>query len=147
MMGRSFTVSEIAVVWRSSKTTGSRSASITARRSRRSCVNSFWACAKMRRMIFLLVLGADLAALAGLLDHADEDVFERETPFARPQHSHSRGFEPFGILANAGIDTAVRNDVQAFAEQRNAPMLRFRFQEIGRALRLVHAKFQQMTFL
>ena len=54
----------------------------------------------------ILVLHADLAAFAGLLDHADEHVFQREAPFARLDHLYSPGFKPFRVLANAGINVA-----------------------------------------
>ena len=102
MMGMSVTVSEMAVVCRSSRITGSSSASATARRSRSSCVSSFRACAKIRRIIWSsLFLRADLAALAGLLHNADEYIFERKTPFPRAEHVDSSGFELLGVLANA----------------------------------------------
>src|SRR5258708_25275706 len=119
MMGRSFTVSEIAVVCNNNKITGSRSANATARRSRRSCVNSFWACAKIRRMFAPLLFSADLAVLASLLDNADEHIFEREAPFARLEYTNSPRFEPLRVLANAGIDFAIRDDVKPLAKQRN----------------------------
>ena len=51
------------------------------------------------------------------------------------------------MLANAGFHVAIGDDVQALAEQRHAPSLRFRFQKVRSALRLVHEKFKQVSVL
>src|SRR5580693_599122 len=93
-------------------------------------------------MRFALLLRADLAALAGLLDNADEHVFQREAPFARLKHAHSSRFQLLRGLANTGIHFAIRDDVQPFAEKSDPPPLRLRLQNISRLLWLVHAEFQ-----
>ena len=92
------------------------------------------------RYALSVVFAGELALLPRLLDHADEDVFEREAPFsyARARECHSlRSFSVVARLPASGV--VVGDDVQAVAEQRDAPALVVYFQEIGRALRLVDA--------
>src|SRR5215471_5590105 len=146
-MGRSLTVSEIAVLRSSSRTRGSTSARARVRQSRVIWISSFRVCAKTRRILFLLPVFAQavLTLLPRFLDNADKYVFQRKAPLARADDANAM----LRKLSLGGFESArvVRDNVQPVAEQGNAPTLDVAAQQISRALRLVDNQLPQITFL
>jgi len=136
ILGRS---ARFAVVLQQQKDHRSTSASATARRYAEQLRQFLPGLREDSPACILLLLRADLAALAGLLDNADKHILEREAPLARAEHVDSSGFELLRVIANPGFHAAVRDDVEPLAKQGHAPVLRFGLQKICGALRLVHA--------
>ena len=64
---------------------------------------------------WFLRLHGDLAFLAGFFHHADENVFERESAFARAETADPAASASAGV-ADARCHIAVGDDVQAIAE-------------------------------
>ncbi len=93
------------------------------------------------------ILKGDFALLAGLFDHADEHVFEREASFARLKHADPGVLKPLAVDALAGFGVIFGDDVQAVAKERHAPALGIVLQQVHRALRLIDDEFEQMTAL
>src|SRR5580658_2254849 len=146
-MGRSETVSEIAVPMRMSCVQGSRSASARAILSRTSWVSSFRAWASILLIDLFLqtrrplprgrgsvrnseprvpasgfsFLHRHFAFLPGFFDDPDEDVFQREPPFSHTDDVYPVRFQLPAVFLFARRGVVFGDDVQALAEQRNAP--------------------------
>lgn len=82
-----------------------------------------------------------------MLDDADEDVFERKTTFARFQDADSGAFEFFAGGADGDVGGIVADDMEPTAENGNAPVAAIGLEQIGGALGLIDAKFEEVAFL
>src|SRR5580698_7387574 len=98
-MGRSDTVSEMAVPIRMSCVHGSTSASASAILSRTSWVISLRTWARILLIgLFASLFHRHFAFLPGLFDGADENVFQRETPFSHADDVHVFRFQLLTIF-------------------------------------------------
>src|SRR5215469_6275047 len=127
-----------------SRIRGSTKASASARRSRTSWINSLRACEMIRR---ISILRSYLSFLPGLFDDGDEHVFERVTFFVDIADFEARITQQANDLLLAGRHVFAGNDVEAVAKQRHTPAVHMFFKEVGGALRLIHAQFQEVTML
>src|SRR5262245_50342025 len=93
------------------------------------------------------VLRRDFAFQPRLLHYAYEDIFHRELPDSRLKDVNPIRFEFLSSRPHTAFRVLIRDDVKPVAEQRNPPPLHLPFQEVRRALWLIHDELQQMTGL
>src|SRR5918996_4567716 len=89
----SLTVSEIDVPMSAVSASGSTRASARARRSRRTCVRSFRAWAKIRRTAAIRSGGGRARLAPAALDQRDEHVLQRVVLLRRLEHAYPRLLE------------------------------------------------------
>src|SRR5262245_47273517 len=141
-IGMSVTVSEIEVPSSAVRPTGSTRANPSASRSRKSCVSSLRAWATMRR-IRLTRSGGERA----LLGDGEKNVLERVVLLDRLEDANAVARQPFLEPAPGGPRVAVDDDMEAIAEQRDAPRFHLLLQHGDGPQRLVGPNLEHAAAL
>src|ERR671937_2671856 len=146
-IGMSVTVSETVVPMSAVSATGSTSARPSARRSRSSCVSSLRAWAMMRRIARLSGGDAALFHDRALLYDREENILQRVVVVPGLEHAHALAREPRRQLARRRLGVAVDDDMEAVAEQGDAPGLHLALEDRDGAQRVVGAHLEHAAAL